>query len=100
MKDDEGWMPPQRKPVTKEALNRATGAEEGAAPQEHQVREAWFDGQHGTVMLELTDGRVFGVEPSFIPSLQEGIASVVMQTTLGVNGPGTVVMRPSFPGRG
>ena len=68
--DDEGWMPPQRKPITKDALDRAIGAEEEAASQEHQAREAWFDGQHGTVMLKLLDGRVFGAEPGFIPSLQ------------------------------
>ncbi len=67
--DDEGWMLPQRKPVTKEALDRAITAEEEAASQEHQAREAWFDGQHGTVMLKLLDGRVFGAEPGFIPSL-------------------------------
>ena len=60
VKDDEGWMLPQRKPVTKDALDRAIITEEEAAPQEHQAREAWFDGQHGTVMLKLTDGRVFG----------------------------------------
>ena len=70
VKDDEGWMPPQRKPVTKEALDHAIGAEEEAASQEHQAREGWFDGQHGTVMLKLVDGRVFGAELSFIPSLQ------------------------------
>ena len=70
VKVDEGWMLPQRKPVTKEALDRAIGAEEEAASQEHQAREAWFDGQHGTVMLKLTDGRVFGAEIGFIPSLQ------------------------------
>jgi len=70
VKDDEGWTPPQRKPVTKDALDRAISAEEEAASQEHQAREAWFDGQHGTVMLKLTDGRVFGAEPGFIPSLQ------------------------------
>ena len=29
----------------------------------------------------------------------EGIASVVMQTTLRVNGPGTVIMPPSCPAR-
>ena len=67
--DDEGWMLPQRKPITKDVLDRAIGAEEEAASQEHQAREAWFDGQHGTVMLKLTDGRVFGAEPGFIPSL-------------------------------
>ena len=70
VKDDEDWTPPQRKPVTKEALDRAISAEEAAASQEHQAREAWFDGQHGTVMLKLLDGRVFGAEPGFIPSLQ------------------------------
>ena len=70
VKDDEGWMLPHRKPITKNVLDRAIGAEEEAASQEHQAREAWFDGQHGTVMLKLTDGRVFGAEPGFIPSLQ------------------------------
>ena len=69
VRDDKGWTPPQRKPVTKEALDRAIIAEEEAASQEHQAREAWFDGQHGTVMLKLLDGRVFGAEPGFIPSL-------------------------------
>ena len=70
VKDDEGWTLPQRKPVTKDVLDRAIGAEEDVASREHQAREAWFDGQHGTVMLKLTDGRVFGAEPGFIPSLQ------------------------------
>ena len=68
--NDEGWMLPQRKPITKDVLDRAIGAEEEAASQEHQAREAWFDSQHGTVMLKLMDGRVFGAEPGFIPSLQ------------------------------
>jgi len=67
--DDEGWMLPRRKPITKEAIDRAIGTEEEVASQEHQAREAWFDGQHGTVMLKLTDGRVFGAEIGFIPSL-------------------------------
>ena len=66
---DEGWMPPQRKPITKAVLDRAIDAEEAAASQEHQAREAWFDGQHGTVMLKLMGGRVFGGEPRFILSL-------------------------------
>ena len=66
VKDDEGWIPPQHKPVTREALDRAIIAEEEAASQDHQAREAWFDGQHSTVMLKLTDGRVFGAEPGFI----------------------------------
>ncbi len=68
--NDEGWMLPQRKPITKDVLDRAIGVEEAAASQEHQAREAWFDSQHGTVMLKLVDGRVFGAEPGFIPSLQ------------------------------
>ena len=75
VKDDEGWMLPQRKPVTKDALDRAIITEEEAAPQEHQAREAWFDGQHGTVMLKLTDGRVFGAEIGFIPSLHGASAA-------------------------
>jgi hypothetical protein len=61
---------PRRKPITKDVLDRAIAAEEEAASREHQAQEAWFDPQHGTVMLKLMDGRVFGAEPSFIPSLQ------------------------------
>ena len=68
--DDKGWTLPQRKPITTEVLERAIATEAAAACQEHQAREAWFDGQHGTVILKLTDGRVFGAEPGFIPSLQ------------------------------
>ena len=68
--NDEGWMLPRRKPITKDVLDRAIGVEEEAASQEHQAREAWFDGQRGTVMLKLMDGRVFGAEPDFIPSLR------------------------------
>ena len=67
---DEGWDLPRRKPITKEVLDQAIAAEEKAASQEHQAQEAWFDRQHGTVMLKLKDGRVFGAEPGFIPSLQ------------------------------
>ncbi len=70
VKDDEGWTLPRRKPVTQDVLDRATAMEEEAASREHQAREAWFDGQHGTVMLKLADGRVFGAEPGFIPALQ------------------------------
>ena len=70
MVKDDGWMLPKRKPVTKDVLARAIGTEEDAASREHQAREAWFDGQHSTVMLKLTDGRVFGAEPGFIPSMQ------------------------------
>ena len=68
--NDEGWMLPRRKPITKDVLDRAISVEEEAASQEHQAREAWFDGQRGTIMLKLMDGRVFGAEPGFIPSLQ------------------------------
>ncbi|WP_428391851.1 DUF2442 domain-containing protein [Lichenicoccus sp.] len=70
VKDDENWLLPQRKPITRDVLDRAIGAEAEAASQEHQAQDAWFDGQHGTVMLKLTDGRVFGAEPGFIPSLR------------------------------
>ena len=68
--NDAGWMLPQRKPITKAVLDRAIEAEEESASREHHAQEAWFDRQHGTVMLKLTDGRVFGAEPGFIPSLQ------------------------------
>src|ERR1700712_2914568 len=67
---DPGWTLPRRRPITKEVLDRAIDAEEAAASHEHQAQDAWFDHEHGTVMLKLTDGRVFGAEPSFIPSLQ------------------------------
>jgi len=67
---DAAWTLPKRKPITKEALDRAIDAEEAAGSQEHQAQEAWFDRQHGTVMLKLTDGRVFGAEPGFIPAMQ------------------------------
>ena len=90
VKDDEGWMLPQRKPITKDVLDHAIGAEEAAASQEHQAREAWFDRQHGTVMLKLTDGRVFGAEPSFIPSLQE--ASAKQLTGLRASGDGAYLV--------
>lgn len=69
--NDQGWALPRRKPITKEVLDRAIEVEEKAATREHHAREAWFDSQHGTVMLKLTDGRVFGAEPDFIPSLRD-----------------------------
>jgi hypothetical protein len=69
--NDASWILPKRKRITKEVLDRAIEAEEKAAAREHQAREAWFDPQHGTVMLKLTDGRVFGAEPGFIPSLRD-----------------------------
>ena len=69
VKEDERWMLPRCKPVTKESLDRAISAEEEAASREHQAQEAWFDRSHGTVMVKLRDGRVFGAEPGFIPSL-------------------------------
>ncbi len=68
--NDEDWTLPRRKPITKAVLERAIRAEEDAAAREHQARRAWFDRVHGAVMLKLTDGRVFGAEPQFIPSLQ------------------------------
>jgi len=68
--NDADWVLPQRKPITRDVLDRAINAEDAAASREHQAQEAWFDRQHGTVMLKLTDGRVFGAEPGFIPSLQ------------------------------
>jgi hypothetical protein len=66
---DADWTLPQRKPITQEVLDRAIDAEEEAASREHQARDAWYDRQHGAVMLKLTDGRIFGAEPGFIPSL-------------------------------
>ncbi len=69
--NDTEWLLPRRKPITKDVLDRAIDAEEAAASREHQAQEAWFDRQHGTVMLQLTDGRVFGAEPGFIPSLRD-----------------------------
>lgn len=68
--NNEDWTLPRRKPITKEVLDRAIRAEEDAAAREHQAQKAWFDRGHGAVMLKLTDGRVFGAEPKFIPSLQ------------------------------
>ena len=70
VKEDEGWTLPRRKPVTKESLDRAISAEEEAVSREHQAQEAWFDRSHDTVMVKLRDGRVFGAEPGFIPSLR------------------------------
>jgi hypothetical protein len=67
--EDEDWTLPQRKPITKEVLDRAIRSEEDAAAREHQAQKAWFDRGHGAVMLKLTDGRVFGADPKFIPSL-------------------------------
>ncbi len=68
---DAGWALPHRKPITQEVLDRAIDAEEEAASREHQARDAWYDRQHGAVMLKLTDGRIFGAEPGFIPSLHD-----------------------------
>jgi hypothetical protein len=68
--DDDGWTLPERKPISKDVLDRAIRAEEGAAAREHQVQKAWFDRVHGAVMLKLTDGRVLSSEPQFIPSLR------------------------------
>ncbi len=71
--NDQGWTLPTRKPITKDVLDRAIEAEETAASREHHASEAWFDHQHGAVMLKLTDGRVFGAEPAFIPSLRDAL---------------------------
>jgi len=54
--DEGGWTLPQRKPITKEVVDRAIRAEEEAASREHQAQKAWFDRGHGAVMLKLTDG--------------------------------------------
>ena len=59
--NDESWVLPRRKPITKDVIERAIATEEEAAHREHQAQEAWFDPQHGTVMLKLTDGRVLGI---------------------------------------
>jgi hypothetical protein len=69
--NDEDWTLPRRKPITKKVLDRAIRVEEDAAAREHQAQKAWFDRGHSAVMLKLTDGRVFGAEPKFIPSLQD-----------------------------
>jgi hypothetical protein len=66
---DEDWALPRRKPITKAVFDRAIRTEENAAAREHQAQNAWFDREHGAVMLKLTDGRVFGAEPAFIPAL-------------------------------
>ena len=68
---DDDWTLPRRKPITKAVLDRSIHAEENAAAREHQAQRAWFDREHGAVMLKLMDGRVFGAEPQFIPSLQD-----------------------------
>ena len=91
--NDEAWTLPQRKPITKAVLDHAIDAEERAASREHQAREAWFDRQHGTVMLKLTDGRVFGAEPGFIPSLQG--ASAKQLTVRRRDVPGHRAPRPA-----
>jgi hypothetical protein len=67
---NNGCALPRLKPITEEELRRAIGAENLAASGEHRAQEAWFDSQHGIVMIRLTDGRAFGAEPSFIPSLR------------------------------
>jgi hypothetical protein len=67
---DAEWTLPKRTPITKAAVDRAIDAEEAAGSQEHQAQDAWFDRQRGTVMVKLTDGRVFGAEPDFIPAIR------------------------------
>ena len=53
--NDESWTLPQRKTITKEVLDCAIGAEEEAASSKHQAREAWFDGQHGTMVTRIME---------------------------------------------
>jgi hypothetical protein len=68
---DDGWVLPRLKPITEAVLDRAIRVEEQAASEEHRAREAWFDRQHGTVMVQLMDGRVFGAVPGLIASLRD-----------------------------
>ena len=92
VKDNDGsWTLPQRKAITTEVIDRAIRTEKEAASSEHQAREAWFDGQHGTVMLQLTDGRVFGAEPGFIPSLQGALPKQLSGLRASANGAYLVV---------
>ncbi len=84
--NDEGWLLPRRKPITRDVLDRAMSREVQAAAQEHQAREAWFDGQHGTIMLKLMDGRVFGAEPGFIPSLQGAAPNQLVELRVSDDG--------------
>jgi Protein of unknown function (DUF2442) len=69
--DAGGWALPRRKPITKEALDRAIAVEEEIASREHHARDAWFDRDHDVVVLVLTDGRVFGAERKLIPALRD-----------------------------
>ena len=69
--DDGDWALPRRKPITSEVLDRAIRAEKDATTREHQAQKAWFDREHGAVMLKLADGRIFGAESRFIPSLRD-----------------------------
>ncbi len=94
MVKDEAWALPQRKPITEEALDRAIGAEEAAAAREHHAQDAWFDQTHGTVMLKLTDGRVFGAETGFIPSLHG--ASPKQLDSLHASADGTYLVVPEL----
>ena len=101
---NEGWTLPRCKPVTEEALDRAIRAEESAAAEEHQAGEAWFDGQHGTVMLKLRDGRVFGAEVGFVPSLHGAPAEQLRTLRASKDGAYVVVagvdLHSSVAGRG
>ncbi len=36
--NDAGWMPPQRKPISKDVLDRVIDAEEAAASREHRAQ--------------------------------------------------------------
>ena len=69
--DDAGWELQKQRPITQADIDRAIAIEERLAAREHRAEEAWFDRRHGTVMLKLTDGRVFGAETGFFPYLQD-----------------------------
>ena len=75
------------------------------AVQGEVVIDAAFLAGFGTLEMPRTLWQALGrfaawVEPARVAEWIEGIASVVMWTTPGVNGPGTPVMLPSCPSRG
>jgi hypothetical protein len=83
---DSGWALPKRKPITNDVVDRAIDAEEEAASREHSAQDAWYDLQHGIVNLKLADGRVFGAQPSFIPSLQNASSKQLAGLKASSNG--------------
>ena len=94
MVKDENCALPRRKPITEEVLDRAIRADEDAAAREHHAQSAWFDQTHGAVMLKLTDGRVFGAEIGFIPSLHG--ASPKQLDSLHPSADGTYLVVPGL----